>query len=107
MRGPAKQNLDQNLNQNLNQNINHRKLNRGGLTHVPSPRWHGAVIAAILVLSMVTLLSYALLDWEWQQERGGWNYVVAIGGTLLFAPVLRRWRNDPRRLFATDELAGR
>ncbi len=86
-----------------NTNTNERKLNRGGLTHVPSPPGRGALIAVILVLSMSTLLSYTLLDWGWQQDLGHKNYWLAGGGLFLFAFMLRAWRNDPRRAFAVDE----
>lgn len=85
-----------------NTNTNERKLNRGGLTHVPSPPHRGALISVILALSLATLLSYTLLDWDWQQAQGHRNYYAAGVGLLVFAFVLRAWRNDPRRKFAVD-----
>jgi hypothetical protein len=85
-------------------NINQRKVNRGGLTHVPSPRWLGAVIMTLLLLSMATLFTYALLDWDWQQRQGSDNYWVAGIELLLFGFTLRAWRNDPRRLFGPGDL---
>lgn len=88
-----------------NTTTNQRKLNLGGLTHVPSRRWYGGVIAVVLVLTMAIPMSYAFLDWDWQQAQGSRNWWAAGIGTMVFATMLRYWRNDPRRMFGRDEEA--
>jgi hypothetical protein len=82
--------------------INERKRNLGGLTHVPSPRWHGAVIISIALVTTAWLFSYTLLDWSWQQSRGGWNWIYFATGVVVFSIALRRWHNDPRRQFGAE-----
>lgn len=87
--------------------VNERKVHRAGLTHLPSPRWHGIVIFVLAAVSLAWIFSYALLDWGWQQERGGWNYTIAGAVAFVYALTLRAWRNDPRRAFAGDDQATR
>ena len=51
----------------------------------------------MLGLTVVVVLTYTLLDWEWQQSLGAWNYAVA--GALLVASstLMKHWRADLTR----------
>ena len=63
----------------------------------PSPPWYGGISTALLGLTVVILLTYTLLDWEWQQSLGAWNY-AAVGVLLVASSALmKRWRADLTR----------
>ena len=63
----------------------------------PSPPWYGGIGLAILCTNVVILLTYTLLDWDWQQSLGGWNY-VAVGVLIVANSVLlKNWRADMSR----------
>jgi cell division protein CrgA len=63
----------------------------------PSPVWYGFVLTFALGLSIVWLLSYALLDLDWQQRMGAWNYLIVLGISTVFSQMLQRWHGHPRR----------
>jgi len=86
-----------------NTTINERKRNLGGLTHLPSPRWYGALLLIMAIVTTSWLFSYTLLDWDWQQRRGGWNWIYFGLGVVTFSITLRRWHNDPRRQFGAED----
>jgi hypothetical protein len=63
----------------------------------PSPPWYGAISTAMLGLTVVIVLTYTLLDWEWQQSLGAWNY-AAVGVLMVGTSVLmKNWRADLTR----------
>jgi hypothetical protein len=71
----------------------------------PSPPWYGAVSTVLLGLMAVILLTYTLLDWEWQQALGAWNYVV-VGGLVVVTSVwMTGWRADLARHETVPERA--
>ena len=68
-----------------------------GPRHRPTAPWYGAIASLALLLSVLWLLSYTLLDWDWQQRWGAWNYLVA--GVLSAVPgrMLQHWHGEPHR----------
>ena len=63
----------------------------------PTPPWYGAIASLALLLSALVLLSYTLLDWDWQQRWGGWNYVVALVLSAVPGRMLQHWHGEPHR----------
>jgi hypothetical protein len=63
----------------------------------PSPPWYGAIGTAMLGLMVVILLSYTLLDWDWQQELGPWNYVAVGVLIVVTSALMKNWRADLAR----------
>lgn len=68
--------------------------------HPPSPPWVGAVLSLFLLASVLWLLAYTLLDWDWQQSLGGWNWLIIVLLSTVTTQGLQRWHNDPRRYSA-------
>ena len=49
----------------------------------------------VLLFSMAgILLTYTLLDWDWQQDLGWWNYIAAIALIPFISVMMRLWRPD-------------
>jgi hypothetical protein len=72
----------------------------------PSPPWYGGVATALLALMVVIVLTYTLLDWDWQQSLGAWNY-AAVGVLVVVNSVLmRNWRADLARNDGTGGTGG-
>jgi hypothetical protein len=63
----------------------------------PTAPWYGAIASLALLLSALWLLSYTLLDWEWQQRWGGWNYVIALVLSSVPGRMLQHWHGEPHR----------
>ena len=63
----------------------------------PSAPWHGAVITLLLWGGFAWLLAYTLLDLDWQQSLGGWNYVLLLGLVPVLSVLMKRYRPDLRR----------
>ena len=63
----------------------------------PSPPWYGGISTALLGLMVVILLTYTLLDWEWQQELGAWNYVAVGVLIVITSALMKNWRADLAR----------
>jgi hypothetical protein len=63
----------------------------------PSPPWYGAVTLGLLWLLAAVLLSYTLLDLDWQQSLGGWNYWFAGALLVVISVLMRAWRADETR----------
>ena len=63
----------------------------------PSPPWYGGIGTALVALMVVIVLTYTLLDWEWQQSLGAWNY-AAVGVLIVVnSVVMKNWRADLSR----------
>jgi hypothetical protein len=59
-----------------------------------SPTWYGGILVGSIALMAAILLTYTLLDWEWQQNLGWWNYVAAVL-LIPFATVfMLTWQPD-------------
>ncbi len=54
-----------------------------------------ALALALLASGTVVLLSYTLLDLDWQVRWGAWNYALGTGLTVAAGIPLRLWRPDP------------
>jgi len=71
------------------------------LTHArpkpPSPPWYGGIGLALLTANVVILLTYTLLDWDWQQSLGGWNYVAVAVLVVANSVLMKNWRADVSR----------
>jgi hypothetical protein len=71
------------------------------LTHArpkpPSPPWYGGITTALLTLNVVIVLTYTLLDWEWQQSLGAWNYAAVGVVVVVTSALMRNWRADLAR----------
>ena len=71
------------------------------LTHArpkpPSPPWYGGLSTALQVLMVAIVLSYTLLDWDWQQSLGAWNYAAVGVLVVLTSLLMRNWRADLSR----------
>jgi hypothetical protein len=65
--------------------------------HAPTAPWYGAVVTVSLFLSAAWLLSYTLLDWDWQQRWGAWNYLVALVLSSVPGRMLQHWHGEPHR----------
>jgi hypothetical protein len=63
----------------------------------PSPPWYGGIILAVLVTNVVILLTYTLLDWDWQQSLGAWNYGAVAVLLVANAALMKNWRADLSR----------
>ncbi|MFI7589127.1 hypothetical protein ACIB24_18850 [Spongisporangium articulatum] len=61
-----------------------------------SPTWFGAIMFLGILTMAVILLTYTLVDWQWQQDLGVWNYWVAIALIPLLSFVMRFWQPDER-----------
>lgn len=60
----------------------------------PSPPWYGGVSVGLLFVIAVIVLTYTLLDWDWQQSLGGWNYVVSVALIPVVAALMRGYTPD-------------
>lgn len=60
----------------------------------PSPPWYGGLSTALVGLMVVVVLTYTLLDWDWQQSLGAWNYAVVGVLVVVNAVLMRNWRAD-------------
>ena len=63
----------------------------------PSPPWYGGISTAMLGLMVVILMTYTLLDWDWQQELGAWNYVAVGVLIVITSALMKNWRADLAR----------
>ena len=63
----------------------------------PSPPWYGGVAIGLIALMAAIMLTYTLLDWDWQQRFGAWNYVVTAALIPVASVMVRRWRPDVTR----------
>ena len=63
----------------------------------PSPPWYGGIATALLGLMVVILMTYTLLDWEWQQKFGAWNYVAVGVLIVVTSALMKNWRADLAR----------
>ena len=63
----------------------------------PSPPWYGGISTALLGLMVVILLTYTLLDWDWQQELGAWNYAAVGVLIVVTSALMKNWRADLER----------
>jgi len=63
----------------------------------PSPPWYGGISTALLGLMVVILMTYTLLDWEWQQKLGAWNYVAVGVLIVVTSALMKNWRADLAR----------
>jgi hypothetical protein len=63
----------------------------------PSPPWYGGISTALLGLMVVILLTYTLLDWDWQQELGAWNYAAVGVLIVVTSALMKNWRADLAR----------
>jgi hypothetical protein len=68
----------------------------------PSPPWYGGIATALLGLMVVIVLTYTLLDWEWQQDLGWWNYVAVGVLIVVTSALMKNWRADLNRNIADD-----
>ena len=71
--------------------------------HAPTAPWYGAVVTVSLFLSAAWLLSYTLLDWDWQQELGAWNYAAVGVLIVVTSALMKNWRADLARNDAEPE----
>ena len=60
----------------------------------PSPPWYGGLTIGLLGVMALILLTYTLLDWDWQQRIGYWNYVAVIVLIPISSVLMRRWVPD-------------
>ena len=65
--------------------------------HPPTAPWYGAIATVALFLSAGWLLSYTLLDWDWQQRWGAWNYLVVLVLSSVPGRMLQHWHGEPHR----------
>jgi hypothetical protein len=63
----------------------------------PSPPWYGGLGTALLGVMVVILLTYTLLDWDWQQRLGAWNYVAVGVLVVVTSALMKNWRADLSR----------
>jgi Cell division protein CrgA len=63
--------------------------------HRASPAWFGAIAASALLAATIWLLMYTLLDWDWQQQMGAWNYLISALLSTVFTQMLRFWHGTP------------
>lgn len=63
----------------------------------PSPPWYGGIAIGLVALMAAILLTFTLLDWEWQQDLGRWNYAVTIALVPIASVMIRLWRPDSAR----------
>jgi hypothetical protein len=63
----------------------------------PSPPWYGGISTVLLGLMVVILMTYTLLDWDWQQRLGAWNYVAVGVLIVVTSALMKNWRADLER----------
>jgi Cell division protein CrgA len=60
----------------------------------PSPPWYGGTLIGTLFLMAAIVLSYTLLDWDWQQRLGWWNYVITLALIPVVSVLMKFWQAD-------------
>jgi hypothetical protein len=60
----------------------------------PSPPWYGGILVGSIGLMAAILLTYTLLDWQWQQDLGAWNYVAAVLLIPITTAFMLTWQPD-------------
>lgn len=59
-----------------------------------SPPWYGGMLVIGIALMAAILLTYTLVDWEWQQDLGWWNYVAAALLIPVITVFMLTWQPD-------------